>query len=72
MHNQALRTKTKAEFKANRKLALERDHYRCQECGIFAFDAEMHHLVPFNKSHDNSVSNLITLCHKCHLKVHNR
>lgn len=60
------------EWKKNRKLALERDSYRCKfkkKDGLFCWDTEditVHHIIPYKlcKSHD--FSNLETLCRKHH------
>jgi len=30
---------------------------------------EVHHIVPFRLSHDNSENNLIPLCSRCHKKI---
>lgn len=60
-----------------------RDNLTCQDCGeLLAFKncngifipwecgAEVHHIVPVEFGGDDSPENLITLCHKCHLKRH--
>jgi len=53
-----------------RKQALERDNYKCCECGSKQ-NLIVHHIVPYHISHDNGLDNLITLCRTCHIKVHN-
>ena len=47
----------------------ERDHYICQLCEELQSDRafDVHH-IDYNKNNSNS-DNLITLCHKCHLKT---
>jgi hypothetical protein len=50
---------------------LERDNYKCQECGMTDWDQKpsllhLHHKVSFAESQDNSENNLITLCFVCH------
>ncbi len=41
-----------------------RDNYSCRCCGSPAVD--VHHKIPWRVSRDNSDSNLVTLCKKCH------
>ena len=52
---------------------LKRDNYTCQVCGSQK-DVEIHHIdgTGSNRKRDkmnNNVDNLITLCHRCHMKV---
>lgn len=59
-----------------RAKALERDNYKCQNCGI-SYDEniiDVHHIIKcrlFNGDYEraNDLSNLITLCRTCHPKV---
>jgi len=48
----------------------ERDNYCCQKCGIneeeLIQNLQVHHIVPYKCTQDNSDENLITLCSKCH------
>lgn len=50
--------------------------YKCQICGINAGEeygtdiAEIHHIVPFSVSQDNSIGNLIVLCPNHHRLLH--
>ena len=56
-----------------------RDKGICQNCkkdllnsetpGISS-RVEFHHVIPVLKGGDHSVSNLITLCHDCHMELH--
>jgi len=46
---------------------LMRDNYTCQECRL-----EVHHIVPKRLKGANIISNLITLCDKCHDKTENK
>lgn len=59
-------------WKMQRKRAIQRDIYTCQVCGEEGRspDLEVHHLIPYFETQDNSLTNLITLCHYCHGKVH--
>ena len=60
-------------WKTIRKKVLKRDHNTCQGCGC-KYKLEVHHIdgSGSNKSIDktnNKMSNLITLCHTCHMEV---
>lgn len=45
----------------------------CRHCGKTAQEngraLDVHHIVPYHISHDNSHENLITLCRSCHAKA---
>ena len=45
---------------------IERDGRRCNICGIFPERIEVHHIVPWRLSHDDSEENLMAVCPKCH------
>ena len=64
------------DWDAIRLIVYMRDNYRCQGCGITMNDykrpLDIHHKVPFLISRDNSLSNLITLCRSCHMKIENQ
>lgn len=49
-----------------RTLALIRDSYTCQDCGIPKRKLDVHHKIPWHVTHDNSLDNLISLCSSCH------
>ena len=75
-HNPTNRLRT-YEWKKVRNEVYKRDNYTCQVCGIecVGFEHEekfrriqCHHIVPYRITQDNSASNLITLCVKCHVK----
>jgi len=70
-----------SKFGGNRQEVYERDNFQCQECGM----TQEQHILLFNrkldihhrdwkgrneKSPDNSLDNLITLCLRCHAKIH--
>ena len=48
---------------------LERDGWRCQNCGSLT-DLQVHHTRPRSKLGDDAAVNLITLCAGCHHEVH--
>ncbi len=51
-----------------RKIVYTRDNHRCVMCGKKG-KVHAHHIVPVRVSHDNSLSNLVTVCEKCHRKL---
>jgi hypothetical protein len=53
------------EWKKIREEIKKRDGYKCQKCPKTK-RLQVHHIVPWRKTHDNSPSNLITLCINCH------
>jgi endogenous inhibitor of DNA gyrase (YacG/DUF329 family) len=57
-----------SKWKKLRLKILKRDNFTCQACGS-KNNLDVHHKIPFRISHDNSESNLITLCHNCHIKI---
>ncbi len=64
-----------------RREVLERDNYECQVCGLTNqeskdktdFELDIHHKEPLknfeDKKEGSKISNLITLCRKCHRKI---
>jgi len=56
-------------WKRQRDLVLERDK-TCRNCGTNK-KLEAHHIIPFQLSKDNSISNLIILCKSCHSSIGN-
>ena len=48
----------------------ERDNYTCQKCGANGENVvlDTHHIIPYRITKDNSLTNLVTLCHRCHMK----
>lgn len=68
-------------FGGNKQLVLERDNFECQECGmsqqqhiiLFNFQLIVHHKDGQGRRADdvnNDMDNLITLCVKCHGRIH--
>lgn len=54
-----------------RRKVIERDGYRCQECGIEVgrrrgLEPNVHHMVPRSSRGADEEANLITLCLPCH------
>jgi 5-methylcytosine-specific restriction endonuclease McrA len=50
---------------------LDRDGWRCQNCGA-STNLQVHHVTWRSKLGADSEENLITLCATCHSQVHNR
>lgn len=67
------RTPRNSEYYQNRKKALRRDQFRCQQCRWAEHDVDrlvVHHKTPIRYGGTHAVRNLETLCHSCHAKVH--
>lgn len=54
------------DWKIQSKAALKRDKHSCQLCMKMPKKVHVHHIIPYRKSKDNSLTNLITLCPSCH------
>jgi hypothetical protein len=55
----------------NLRLAtLLRDNFTCQQCKKRNTPLEAHHIVWRRNGGADTINNLITLCHRCHSKVH--
>jgi 5-methylcytosine-specific restriction endonuclease McrA len=59
-----------SDWEGNRLTALERDNFRCTECGS-ADRVLVHHVIEWEVTHDNDLGNLRTLCMGCHTRTHN-
>ena len=61
-------------WKEVQSLILERDNYKCQECGIESKNLHVHHKIYIENrmAWDYHHLLLITLCPECHKKVHAR
>jgi 5-methylcytosine-specific restriction endonuclease McrA len=57
------------EYRIVRNRVLERDGWRCQECGSME-GLEVHHMKPRSRRGGDVMHNLITLCASCHGKCH--
>lgn len=51
-----------------RTQVLRRDNYQCQSCGK-GTSGQVHHIIPRGKGGSHHLSNLMTLCGKCHVLV---
>jgi 5-methylcytosine-specific restriction endonuclease McrA len=57
------------EYSILRNHVLERDSWRCQDCGAMK-DLQVHHIRPRSRLGGDVMQNLITLCASCHGKRH--
>ena len=55
----------------NKKRILKNKGYKCQRCNKEG-KVDVHHLVPYRISHDNSLENLLVLCRSCHQIIENK
>lgn len=60
----------KPEWETLRQLVLEQDRYRCRICNAYPKEKHVHHIVPISKFGSNHPNNLVTLCYRCHDRVH--
>ena len=73
-------TRYPADWDTRRRRVYRRDDYTCANCGVKGggdHDAESvelhaHHIVPISKGGSHEVSNLKTLCRRCHNAIHRK
>jgi hypothetical protein len=56
-----------------REAVLARDGYKCANCGVQAgpnVTLHVHHVVPLSLGGTNNLTNLTTLCERCHKSLH--
>lgn len=66
-----------SKWKAKRERILRRDEYMCRECSRFGksvLAATVHHIFPLDQEPSLRLAsdNLLSLCNKCHDKMHDR
>ena len=59
------------EWQEMRMRVLKRDKFMCQECGS-AINVQVHHLRYPDVWGEENIDDLITLCNRCHAKVHGK
>ena len=64
----------RTEYKKWRESVYKRDEYTCQECGKKGGILNPHHIKEFSKYKELrfDINNGITLCIKCHKKIHRK
>ena len=60
-----------ASYKKLHRRILERDGWKCQYCGT-GTNLQVHHMQSRSLLGDDAEENLITLCARCHQKLHLR
>ena len=53
-----------------RMACLMRDGYRCQQCGTHTCRLEAHHILYRRRGGKDTLTNLLTLCERCHHLLH--
>lgn len=64
------KVKKNAELKKLRPIIREKYNYTCQKCGDKGANVilDVHHIIPYRLTQDNSLNNLTLLCHSCHMQ----
>lgn len=62
---------SRSGWKIIRQAAIERDGGKCVRCGSVE-QITVHHIIPWRKTQNDSLENLITLCRSCHIIVEPR
>ena len=68
LHWEGRTTPEKADWATIRLDVLERDQYRCCQCGSTE-NLHIHHIRPRRKHGSNQMNNLQTLCRDCHVRT---
>ncbi|NQV08927.1 HNH endonuclease [Candidatus Woesearchaeota archaeon] len=54
------------DWNTKRLECLERDNFKCCKCNENNIVLHVHHIIPYRKTKNNDLENLIVLCVKCH------
>lgn len=57
-------------YSITRQQVLKRDGHKCTECNKDNVILHVHHIKKIKDGGTNTIDNLITLCYKCHSKIH--
>jgi predicted phage replisome organizer len=73
-HQDEKRNRVTKKYREWRNSVFKRDRYACQSCGAKGARIEAHHIKPWATSVDKrfEVENGLTLCVKCHRRVHKK
>lgn len=71
-HNETQQLRQTKEYRDWRKAVFERDRYTCLHCGDTESELNAHHIKPFSIYPESrfDINNGLTLCKKCHVKLH--
>lgn len=63
------------DWDTRRRRVYQRDGYACQDCGVRGgphgnVELHCHHIIPISEGGSHALSNLTTLCWRCHDAVH--
>lgn len=63
------------DWNKRRKRVYRRDNYQCQKCGRYGgprgnVELHAHHIRPKSKGGSHHPSNLLTVCKRCHERIH--
>ena len=61
---------SRSDWRRLRKQVLERDGWSCTGCGQHGGRLECHHVRRYVDGGTDDLSNLVTLCAKCHIAKH--
>ena len=70
IHGKEYQEGLKRDFENTKKYVYWRDGYKCQHCGKSDTILNAHHIVFRSQGGSDRSDNLITLCEKCHKKLH--
>ena len=65
------RANVKSSWEEQRRSALQRDSYSCEDCGANDCRLHVHHKIPRSQGGSDHLENLISLCPDCHADRHN-
>jgi hypothetical protein len=61
--------RTGTNWKVLREKVIKRDKWKCQACGKLTYKPQVHHITPRRQGGTNKLSNLVTLCGRCHMII---
>lgn len=67
--NKSSKYRTNEPWHAIRERVIKRDKGQCKGCGKQTKKAQVHHIKPRRQGGSNRLSNLVTLCGRCHMTI---